>query len=155
VKDYHKQFYFGVIAKLQHLTDGRGNVFSMASESGKPRFHLAYEPRLEVYRHNYLRDGHLAKRDILIVAQEPHRTRPEDWGRNVVLVSLKRHSDIVTIYEKAVQLLYPDDTDEAMRELHEILKKFYEVRIEERSGWSKVDLSTERHENNLYVYDFS
>lgn len=154
--DYPNDFYFGILAKLQNLVDSDGQVFALQRRFDRVHYKLAYEPRLDEYRHNYLRDNHLAKRDVVIIGRPTiGEDVPERNDRYAIVVSAKRMQDVATIYREALRYLYGENHEEALAYLHEMLSKFYEIKIEERSGYQQVDLSTGRTGNSQQINDLS
>lgn len=152
--DFHSLFYYLILSSLQELrgTDGYlRDQFRVGSDL--PNFSIAFEPQnLRGYAHNFLQDNFLKERDRLVLGRA---TEDQAWQHAVIVVSEKRTGDRVTIYRKALESMFGDKSKEALTELKELLEKFYEVTIEERSAHRVVDFTTGRHPSHYEINDLS
>lgn len=148
--DYHSLFYYQILARIKGLKAGDGEQIHYRNppEEDSPRFDTGFEPRDESYRHNYLRDKHISTRNILVTGKNHERAND-----TVIIASVKRTGESMTLYKRAIEFVFKDKHEEAMKELVGLMSKFYEVRIEDVSNHSQVDYSQSRYSDQRYMYD--
>lgn len=153
--DYHSLFYYGALAPLRDLRRGDGHKIGADNDSDNSELHLilAYGPKESEAQHNYQREKYLITRPELIVIQLPRVT--DQYAEYVVLISKPPKSDQVTIYTKALDYAFGDQAPEARQSLVEMMSKFYQVTLQERSAYTEVDMSSTRYASTQNVNDLS
>lgn len=150
MKDYHSIFYYQVIARLQHLRDSDDQPLYEGRRGGDgPNFSTAYEPRpAGGFSYHYQRDKFLNERSRLLMG---NKLGQDSWDDSVIVAQESNDQSKIILYKDAVKYLFNDD--EAFDELEDMLKKFYEVTIEERSGFETIDTGTGRSANHYTIND--
>jgi len=146
--DYHSLFYYEILAKLQEYRDGSGQPLSGPKKASKEfEFSVAYLPKTERFRYNYLRDKFVAERDKLLIAHK--------GDHYIVLMRVARHEDKAILYKKAMKYLFGKNIVVAQRELIGMMEKFYDLTIAPgSSGLTKVDFGRTHEEENNYNVDY-
>ena len=152
MKDYHSLFYYLVLSPLQELKGSGGSLSDQyRRKDDSPSFAVGFEPREDRYEHNYLRDTFLVERSKIVIGS---RAGDENYEDSVIILQEDRVNESVVVYKKAIERIFEKEWQEALKELVELLKKFYSVTVEERSPHQAVDFSNNRSPMQYYInYD--
>lgn len=148
--DYHALFYYLLLGPLQGLNGGEGMSLKDLYRPKKddPKFRFGYQPRPD-FRYQYEREKFLVSRPKLVTISG----REASIQNSAILLQESNDGNDVILYRKAVDYIFGEHAKEALAELKELLGKFYNLKVEDSSSYSTIDLSKSRNgeEYNVHV----